>query len=604
MAVKINIKPGGWTAIGLVGILLCGGSLMVLQKKHPEWFKHEAGVASAIPEGTKKLGGTVSGVETTMVTKPVYSIAQVRAENAGQLRLQGIGWNAQMGAIYANGGVNTARGSLMDQNGVSLNYLRQDNYPVLAAELYTTAKAFKDGNPDPAVGSHFVILMGDGSPLFLYGLQKQLDTLNLHASIIGATGFSRGEDKCMGPPEWKKDPQKAKGGVISAVIMDGDWNLCVSWAEVNHIKINPDYTTYDKNALNFFKVDDVNAANNAFINGDCEERPYAAGSGIGKKKICVQGVATWTPGDVAVLEMKGGVVSLLSTRENASQMAATIIGIDEWMMANPATTTNFLQAALNGGVAVQTDRAKLRAASNLSALVWKEHDGPWWNRYYNGVEQQDPETGENVRLGGSLAIGLASNLQYFLPGENGTKSGFQSVFDTFCRVNIQFYPKDMSYCPKNPVNTFFLEKLAEAAGPTIGRGSVFSQFTGTENQVVGNADYSDITFEVGSAVIRPESVPTLQKILDQLTIGSNLGVIIEGYTSSDGDSDANQRLSEARAAAVKAWLVAHASRRDLFSTGRIQQPVGYGESKLVFDSSGREDPRASRRVAVKMVSSN
>jgi outer membrane protein OmpA-like peptidoglycan-associated protein len=612
----IRIKKGGWTAIGLVLIFAGGGTALKLRHDHPDWFKKEVGVASAVPQGAK-LPGMVTGAETTIVSTPVYAVSAVQNDHTGTLRTEGIAWNGEISAIYANGGANTTPDSLMAKGGVKVRYVRQDNYDNLTGDLVAFAQEFKNGNVDPSNGAHFVVIMGDAAPYFLKGLQDQLDEKapGMHAKIIGASGFSRGEDKCMGPPEWAKDPQKAKGGLVAAVIRDGDWNICVMWAQANGLKINPDFHTYDPEALNFASAQDFVAADNAYLSGDktyedgpykgrphgaCEERSYAPGTGFGKKTVCVQGVATWTPGDTAVVDGKGGVVGLLSTRENASQMAATFIVIDEWAQANRPTVTNFLQAIFNAGTEVQTDRAKLRTAADMSAKVWGQESGVYWSKLYTGFSQPDPVTGETVKMGGSQAVGLASNVAYFMPGQAGGKSIYQTVYDTFCKYDTTYYPKDVPNCPANPVDTSFIEEIA-AKAPNLGQGSIASSFTGTESQVVASASYSNITFDAGSARIRPESEEVLNRILGQLTIGSNLAVQIDGYTSSEGNADENQRLSEARAKAVKQWLMTHAARRDLIPDNRIRTN-GYGAGDLVKTVSGQEDRVASRRVKISLAS--
>ncbi|MES2931308.1 MAG: OmpA family protein [Patescibacteria group bacterium] len=617
----VNIKKKGWAIIAVASVLAIGGGAMWMKNSHPEWLQREQGVASAVPQGTR-LPGMVTAAETTVVEEPVYALSRVASEHAGTLRVRGIAWNGQMSAIYANGGVNTAPGSLMARHGVSVNYGRQDMYPALTAELVSFAQEMRDGTADPTSGAHFVVIMGDAGGSFLYGVQDALNRAGLsdyHPKVVFASGFSRGEDKCMGPPEWARDPQKAKGGLIAAVIRDGDWNLCVAWAEANGIKVNPDIHTYDPEALNFLGTDDFIQADNAYIagaigtpagtymdgphqgqpHGVCENRPYAPGTGIGTKEVCVRGVGTWTPGDSAVVEGKGGLVGLLSTRENASQMAATFITIDEWAVANRATVTNFAQAIFTAGTQIQTDRAKLRSAADMSARVWNEQDGAYWFRMYTGYQMPDPISGEMVRLGGSQAIGLASNVQYFLPGRNGGRSIYQTVYDSFCRIYTTFYPREVPSCPANPVNTSFIEAIA-AKVPNMGQGSILSTFTGAEDRVVASANYSNITFEVGSARIRPESTPVLNGILEQLTVGSNLAVRIEGYTSSDGNAADNQRLSEARAAAVREWLRSHASE-GVISDTRVTF-AGHGSSELVRDAAGRENASASRRVKISLVS--
>ena len=81
--------------------------------------------------------------------------------------------------------------------------------------------------------------MGDGAGAFLAALNTQLTESfgpEYRAEIVGSCGYSRGEDKFMGPPEWKKTPASAKGGVIAGVLRDGDWNLAMRWMSENGLE--------------------------------------------------------------------------------------------------------------------------------------------------------------------------------------------------------------------------------------------------------------------------------------------------------------------------------------------------------------------------------
>lgn len=64
-----------------------------------------------------------------------------------------------------------------------------------------------------------------------------------------------------------------------------------------------------------------------------------------------------------------------------------------------------------------------------------------------------------------------------------------------------------------------------------------------------------IKFDVNKAVIKPESMGTLNEVAKVLREHPELKFSIEGHTDGDGDAAANLKLSQARAEAVKAQLV-------------------------------------------------
>lgn len=107
----------------------------------------------------------------------------------------------------------------------------------------------------------------------------------------------------------------------------------------------------------------------------------------------------------------------------------------------------------------------------------------------------------------------------------------------------------------------------------------------------GRAVTQGILFASGSARIRPESTPTLEEIGKMLEEHPALRIKIEGHTDSDGDDSFNQRLSEQRAAAVRAYLV----ERFGIDDARLES-AGFGESRPVGDNSQPEGKQQNRRV--------
>jgi OOP family OmpA-OmpF porin len=102
-----------------------------------------------------------------------------------------------------------------------------------------------------------------------------------------------------------------------------------------------------------------------------------------------------------------------------------------------------------------------------------------------------------------------------------------------------------------------------------------------------------ILFATGKAVVQPESRPVLKEIAATLKQHKDLKILIEGHTDNVGLPASNLALSEARAAAVKATLVADFD----IAADRITTK-GLGDSKPAVPNTSAEGRAQNRRVEV------
>ncbi|HVJ21074.1 MAG TPA: OmpA family protein [Polyangiaceae bacterium] len=104
-----------------------------------------------------------------------------------------------------------------------------------------------------------------------------------------------------------------------------------------------------------------------------------------------------------------------------------------------------------------------------------------------------------------------------------------------------------------------------------------------------------IEFDRGKATIRKTSVRTLSKAVEVLKKFPTVRVEISGHTSSEGNEEFNQKLSEDRAASVKAWIVDHGVEQD-----RIQTR-GAGSSEPLADNKTAAGKAKNRRIEFKLL---
>jgi OmpA-OmpF porin, OOP family len=108
----------------------------------------------------------------------------------------------------------------------------------------------------------------------------------------------------------------------------------------------------------------------------------------------------------------------------------------------------------------------------------------------------------------------------------------------------------------------------------------------------GRLDVYGITFATGQAAITPQSNQVLSDVLAVLTANADWRLRIEGHTDNVGDKAANMKLSQARAAAVAAWLTSKG-----IDAARLS-PAGLGDTQPVADNATEDGRARNRRVVL------
>jgi OmpA-OmpF porin, OOP family len=583
---SVKVKTSGKLLMIIIAVAAIFSAKVFWWDKRPKEAKASTEIGHlALPDAPEaSLKGNSTLLKLPSATESVNGGTKINWEV--------MAWNSQFPLMYGNGGALTTKGSLIDKANLQVNIVRQDDCNKSIADIVKFAQDYKNNPNSPGV---FASYMGDGMPAFFAALTKELEPLGPEYQPIAfyAMGKSYGEDKVMGPVEWKKDPKAALGKTCACYLRDGDMNILLKWAGDNGLKVNPDETTYDKDAINLIAANDFLDACNKYITDYKETRKVVKD---GKKlneevTVGVDAVATWTPGDVNIAKQKGGLVSIASTKEYSSQMPNITITIKKFAYDHRTDIENLIMALGQAGDQVRSFNEAKKFAADVSAKVYNEQTGDYWLTYYNGQIEKDVQ-GLSVPLGGSMAFNLQDAANTFGMGKDAVDR-YKIVYTTFGDILSKMYPELMATYPayQKVVDKSFLQSVISNHPELMTGEAIKTSYSKEITSEVSSKSYQ-IQFETGSSVIKAESYSQLDEILKSSVVAEALKVGVYGHTDNTGDATANQRLSEERANSVKNYLISKG-----LASNRIETK-GLGQTQPIADNQTIAGKAKNRRVQI------
>lgn len=115
------------------------------------------------------------------------------------------------------------------------------------------------------------------------------------------------------------------------------------------------------------------------------------------------------------------------------------------------------------------------------------------------------------------------------------------------------------------------------------------------NEGLDTIDYSEVTFERGSASLTAQSRTALMQLIQVLRTYPQYRIRVSGHTDNTGRAEVNLRISRQRASAVVDYLI---------DNGISQNQViaqGYGATRPIADNSTEAGRTANRRIEVSYV---
>jgi len=453
----------------------------------------------------KPAGTTASALAVSLGASVPETSAKRHAEPvAGRpLRVAISQWPGHMALLVGAGGLKTTPGSIAAAEGLDLEIQFIEDAP-------SKNEALRKGTVD------FVWQTVDELPISLGAYR----TAGIDVRAFIQIDWSRGGDACVA----SRDVQTVEGvyGRKSAMLLFSPDHTVFEFM-INNSRLTPDQVAEVRRATKF-SADDFTFGRTLFTQG----------------KVDV--ACLWEPDVTLALAGRAGSHRLFSTADATELVADVLVGRQELLESQPELAAKLARVWFKAVERANQDRAA--AARLIATVASRFRDELGYDRTLKALEW-------------AKWTELSDNVRFF--GLDGTAPAFDRVYNQADSIWINYPEAEIKdrFAPSAVRNDRVMRGIWEAAGkPTARPKPAYNPALANSGLPLFTKPVS-INFPTAGNVLTPESISVINtQILPQLEIAGGMSIRVEGNTDSVGDHDANQALSEQRAAAIVEYLVA------------------------------------------------
>ncbi|MBP5351080.1 MAG: OmpA family protein [Fibrobacterales bacterium] len=154
-----------------------------------------------------------------------------------------------------------------------------------------------------------------------------------------------------------------------------------------------------------------------------------------------------------------------------------------------------------------------------------------------------------------------------------------------------------------PAGSYTVE-MGTAIGPFACKECKVPRIPETDDEISGELQFyfdnehielKDVNFDTGKATLKPGSFAKLDPVAEGMIKNPNVRIEIAGHTDDVGNDESNMKLSQARAEAVRNYLVKKGVPADRL-TAR-----GYGETQPKVSNATKEGKAMNRRTEARIL---
>lgn len=487
----VRIEKGGWLLIFLVGLGLVGYALNKygLLKVPGLPGGKKAGVTAGA--GTTPGGNTGTPAGGGLDTSQPLSAGSGGGSDAVRVRVNI--WVGCAPGLVANGGLDTAPGSIYANKGLNVSFKIIDDWTEGVSALATD-------NVDVMLTTADVWAKDYG----------QLEEKGVHAHAFFMVDWSRGADGVIGKQGMKSIEDLAGATVAFApytpshfLLWNGLKSSGLSTQQRNEIFAKAVHTKDGIEPATLFAQQKVDAA------------------------------VAWDPDMSDAVDKRPGATKIYDTKTANRLIADILVVSDRFAARNPQAVLKLTEGWLEG---VEFIKQQPSRAYNLIGTI---------------KDFNIPTDLAQMMLSGVRLADYAENLEFF--GTAGSKSDYANIFGMAEEMYREERMIKRVSAPEGTVDRRYLEAL-KGKFSTASSEPPITYKQPEKGATPFATQRRSIYFEPNSAEMSLDSRAVVDEIASFMRAYENTTVDIEGNTDSTGPRGLNQALSKSRAEAVRSYL--------------------------------------------------